>query len=233
MIERGAADVMLVGGASATRLHPTALSFRGEALRFRGGEDPAGACRPFDAGRDGLVNGEGAAAFVIESRRHAQARGATIQARLLGCASRFEPRPDNGPLTGSAIRESIRSVLTAANLQPADIGHVNANGLSTVEHDRIEARAIRAALGDVPVTASKSLFGNIGGGAGAVELAASLLAIVHGAVPPTLNYTRPDPECPVNVVRSGPLTGVKPMALKLSQTVLGQAAVRFVIAADA
>jgi 3-oxoacyl-[acyl-carrier-protein] synthase II len=104
-----------------------------------------------------------------------------------------------------------------------DIGHVNAHGLSTLEDDPVEARAISETLGDVPVTALKSYFGNLGQGSGMVELAASLLALEQGVVPPTLNYETPDPECPVNVVTEMQATQ-KRAFVKLSHNATGQAA---------
>jgi 3-oxoacyl-[acyl-carrier-protein] synthase II len=102
--------------------------------------------------------------------------------------------------SGDAIRRSIQAALAAAKLESFHVGHVNAHGNSTLEDDPAEARAIRVALGNVPVTAPKSFFGNLGHGSGAVELAVSLVSLAHGVVPPTLNYETPDPDCPVNVV---------------------------------
>jgi 3-oxoacyl-[acyl-carrier-protein] synthase II len=224
VIERGLADVILAGGTSASRLHPTVLCFRGEAHQSHRNADPAAASRPFDADRDGMVNGEGAAAFVLESRQHALARGAAILARILGGASRFEPVRDGQLLRGTAIRNAALAAIAQAQLQPGDIGHVNANGLGTIEHDRVEARVIREALGDVPVFAAKSFFGNLGAGAGAVEMAASVLALGSGLIPPTMNYARRDPECPIEVVHSAPRASHKPTALVQNFTVRGQAA---------
>jgi 3-oxoacyl-[acyl-carrier-protein] synthase II len=98
------------------------------------------------------------------------------------------------------VRHSIRQVLRATGVEPRQIGYVNADGLSTLVDDRLEARAIHDTLGDVPVTAPKSFFGNLGAGTGAVEMAASVLGFQEGLVPYTLNYERPDPECPVHVI---------------------------------
>jgi 3-oxoacyl-[acyl-carrier-protein] synthase II len=223
-VERGRADMMIVGGASAMRVHPTSLIFHGEAFLSRRNDDPAGACRPFDADRDGMVNGEGSAAFILESRQHAERRGARVLARILAASSRFEPSRDGQPLRGNAIRQSILAALDAAQLMPADIGHVNAHGLGTIEQDRAEAQAIHEVLGNVPVTAPKSFFGNLGAAGGAVEMAASLLTLETGQIPPTLNYDRPDPECPVNVVHGAPQRTDKPIALLLNQSFSGQAA---------
>ena len=110
-----------------------------------------------------------------------------------------------------------------ADLSADQVGHVNANGFSTRAHDRIEACAIRATLGHVPVTAPKSLFGNLGAGTGAVEMTASVLALVEGRVPVTLNYEEPDPECPIRVVHGQPLPFERGTAVLLNQATTGQA----------
>ena len=145
---------MIAGGVGA-RVNPTSFLYRGDIDQSHRNEDPGWASRPFDAGRDGLVNGEGAAAFILESREHAQKRGVRILARILSDASAHEPIHPGKPLSGSAVRQVLTESLRRANLQPADIGHVNAHGLSTIADDRYEAQAIRAVLGDVPVTAPK------------------------------------------------------------------------------
>jgi 3-oxoacyl-[acyl-carrier-protein] synthase II len=224
VIEGGRADMMVAGAASCFKLHPTPQMFRSEALLSRRNEDPAGACRPFDADRDGMVNGEGAAAFILEGRQHADRRGAPILARILGDASRFEPCREGKPLEGTAVASAIVAALSAAGIQPNDLGYVSASGLSTIEHDRAEACAIQHSLHDTPVTALKSYFGNLGAAGGAVEMAVSMLAARKRVIPPILNYTRPDPECPVNVVRGGIQASDKATVLLLSQTIPGQAA---------
>jgi len=223
MIERGWADVMLAGGTGC-RLHPTALVARGDALLSHRADDFRRACRPFDRDRDGLVNGEGSAAIVLESRAHAERRGAEVLGRLVSWASRCEPKARREGLTGSSLRQAIRAALTGAGLTPADIGHVNAHGVGTIDMDRAEARAIEAEVGQVPVTAPKSLFGHLGAGGGAVELAASVLGLGRGLVPATLNYDTPDPACPVNVVTGGPLMGRPGTALAVNLCSTGQAA---------
>jgi 3-oxoacyl-[acyl-carrier-protein] synthase II len=223
IIERGHADVMITGG-SGTRISLTRILYRGDTEWSHRHEAPERACRPFDAQRDGGVIGEGAGAMVLESRRHAEARGAKILARVLGFGRSFEQTPNYQPGRGDGLRRAMRQALTSAHLQPQDVGHVKAHGSSTVEHDRMEARAIRDVLGDVPVTAPKSFFGTLGAGSGAVEMAASVLAVSTGLVPPTLNYEFPDPECPVNVVHGGPLQTDKNVALVLNRSSTGQAA---------
>ncbi|MEX2140852.1 MAG: beta-ketoacyl-[acyl-carrier-protein] synthase family protein [Pirellulales bacterium] len=221
LIQRGAVDCAIVGGTGC-RLHPTCLTFRSHQWYSAWKGRPEQASRPFEAARSGQVPGEGAGAFILEAEDHARARGATIMARVLAAASRCEPVHNERPPRGVAIRASIAAALAEAQLAPAEIGHVNAHGYGTVPHDRAEAQAIQQALGDVPVTAPKSYFGNLGGGSGAVEMAASLLALERGEVPATLNYDQPDPECPIQVV-SKPRRAHAPTALVLNQATTGQA----------
>ncbi len=222
VIQRGHADAMIAGGTSS-RIH-VASWIRSEIFELSPGHgDPASATRPFDARRDGTVNGEGAGAFVLETRDHAEARGADIQARILGFAGAFEPTRNGAPLTGRAIRRAITEALRDANLTPGDIGHVNANGSGSIPNDQLEAQAIHDVLGDVPVTAPKSFFGNSGAGSGSVEMVAGVLSLQEGLIPPTLNYQQPDPNCPVNVVHGQPLATTKPTALILNHTPYGQA----------
>jgi 3-oxoacyl-[acyl-carrier-protein] synthase II len=160
----------------------------------------------------------------MERRQHAQQRGADILARVTGWASVFEqPLPDC-VIHPNAVRRAIVAALEHAELRPGDVGHVNAHGLSTIGDDCSEAEAIRDTLGDVPVTAPKSYFGNFGAGGGAVEMAVSLLAVTQKQIAPTLNYERPDPACPVNVVHGEPLRSDKSTALVLNHSGTGQAA---------
>jgi 3-oxoacyl-[acyl-carrier-protein] synthase II len=222
VIGRGWADVMLAGGTGC-RLHPTALVARGDALLSHRADDFRAACRPFDRDRDGLVNGEGAGTLVLEAREHAERRGARIRGELLATAARCEPGAHHRGLTGSSVRQAIQAACQAAGLDAKSVGHVNAHGVSTVEMDRVEAKAIAAELGDVPVTAPKSSFGHLGAGGGTVELAASLLGLERGLVPATLNYENPDPECPVNVVHGEPLAGRPATVVKVNLSTTGQA----------
>ena len=207
------------------------MLFRGGLFELsRRSDDPAGASRPFDATRDGMVNGEGAAAFVFEAAEHAQARGATPLARALGYCAAFEPAADGHSLQGTAIRHAIRGSLRNSGLAPADIGCVIAHGVSTVRDDQREACAINEVLGDVAVTAPKSCFGHLGAGCGAVDMAAGLLVLKHRLVPPTLNYRQKDPQCPVRVIHDSPEPLEKTTVMILSHTQYGQA-VALVLAA--
>ncbi len=223
VIERGAADLIITGG-TGNRLHPTTYLRTTVEEISRRNDDPSAACRPFDAGRDGLVNGEGSAMLVLESREHAEARGAKILARVLGTSSTCEARRPGGPKSSAAIERALSLALADAGVSPSDLGHVSAHGIATRDSDRLEAQAIRKVLGDVPVTAYKSYFGHLGAGSGAMEMAASVLALGENEVPRTLNHDTPDPECPITVIDREPLSGAKPLALVASQAITGQAA---------
>ncbi|QDU96055.1 beta-ketoacyl-[acyl-carrier-protein] synthase family protein [Lignipirellula cremea] len=219
IIERGRADVMIAGG-SGERTNPTPMVYRGMANLSHRIYDPTGACRPFDANRDGMVIGEGAASIVLESRDHALNRGANILAQVKGFA---RTQQTGGEPAGGAIRRSIALALEDAGLKASDIGYVNAHGLSTVNEDLVEAQAIHDVLGDTPVTAPKSFFGNLGAGGGAVEMAVSLLGLAHGVAPFTLNYETPDPACPVKVIAGELKKNPQGAVIALNQTYTGQA----------
>src|SRR3569623_1569608 len=220
LIERGMADVALVGGASA-RTQP--LDWLRQKLslelshRF---DDPASACRPFDLSRDGQVPGEGSGCLVLEERKTAQARGARAWARLLGWGSACDQPRQAGE---RGLVRAIRAARERAGVGPADLGHVNAHGLGTRADDRREARDLVRIAPDLPILAPKSYFGNLFAASGAVETIASVLALAHNTVPATLNYRQRDPDCPVRVLRE-PLSGAKPLALVVNFTSSGQAA---------
>ncbi len=228
VIRRDQADLMIVGG-TGSRLNVTDFLWHaGARLACDGQGDPAAVCRPFDAARNGMVYGEGSAQVVLESRAHAERRGARPIARVAAAASRCESSADGMRPTGDAIRRTIRAALAAAGVEPRELGHVNAHGNSTREDDAVEAQAIRETLGDVPVTAPKSFFGNLGHGSGIVELAVSLLALPKSFIPPTLNYKTPDPECPVNVATALQPTDRRTF-VKLNHNATGQAATVIIV----
>jgi 3-oxoacyl-[acyl-carrier-protein] synthase II len=189
-------------------------------------DDPAAACRPFDAGRDGEVHGEGAAAFVLENRRHAEARKANVLAGVAGWGAACDPPGASG--RGRGLQWAVRAALEQAGLDAGDVDHVNAHGASTLEDDVIEAVALAGVLPGVPVTAPKSYFGNLGAAGGAAELIASVLGLGDGCVPRTLNCDRPDPACPVEVLRE-PGRWTKPAAVAVNRTPVGQSAAVVVV----
>ncbi len=221
VIQRGAADVMITGG-TGSRVNMTRILYRGDLAWSHRQDAPEQASRPFDADRDGGVIGEGAGAFILERRSHAEARGAKILARVLSCVSGFGRDASREYPTREAIEHSIRLALEQAGIEPTAVGHVNAHGSSMIKPDRIEAEAIHNRLGGCPVTAPKSFFGCLGAGSGAVEMVASVQGLVDGVIPPTLNYETPDPLCPINVVHGGLQPADKPVALLLNQSETGQ-----------
>ena len=231
VIRRGHADVMFVGGVS-TRLSITDLVWHGGARMAQGDQPPATLCRPFEANRSGMVVGEGTAVMILESRTHAERRGATPLARVLSIASRScTPNRRYDPPT-PAIEQALQVALERAAVKPSELAHINAHGLSTLEDDPAEAAAIASVLdgADVPVTAPKSYIGNLGAGGGAVELAISLLFARDGFVPPTLNHEQTDPACPIRVAAELESSD-RPYFAALNHTNTGQA-VATVLARD-
>ncbi len=206
IITRGHADVM-IAGATGTRVHAMKAVHAAQQEELAdNGQSPAEAAKPFDLHRTGMVLGEGAGAIVLEDLERARARSATIFAEVIGAGSstvadrRLVARRD------VALANSMRRALSDAGLKPADIGHIQAHGLSTRSCDADEARAIREVFGDraakLPVTAAKSYFGNLGAGSAVVELVAGAMALQQGRLFPILNYRTPDPECPIAAVTS-------------------------------
>ena len=221
IIQRGAADVMIGGGCGNRVSQDFQTRVKSYFLAPRC-DDPTSVPRPFDADRNGCVLGEGAGALVLERREFAEARGATIYATIRGFAATDEPTLHQTRPTGQAIRSSIRLALENAGLQPSEIGHVNADGIASEHDDRIEAEAIRAELGDVPVTTLKGHFGDLGSGVGAIESVAAILAIRDGLIPPVRNHRKTAADCPINVVYGKPLETKSPFVLKLNQSRMGR-----------
>lgn len=225
VIERGAADAMIVGAASSN-IHPVDLTkFNLFEDLSRQDSDPETACRPFDMTRDGTIVGEGSAAFVIERLDHAARRGAPIYAEVLGVGAGFDGSGSSQRFAGRGLSIAVQAALRRAEIDPREIGHINADGKSTQQGDLIEARGYHWAMGDVagqiPVTALKSYFGHFDGGSGAVELAGSLLALKHRELPGTLNYRIPDPRCRLNVAPE-PLALRNLTAMSVNRTAIGQ-----------
>ena len=207
-LRRGYADVIIAGGTEAC-VHPLPLASFGQmqALSKRNGA-PELASRPYDAGRDGFVLGEGAAALVLEREDHAKARGAKIYARLLGGAVTSDAyhisAPDPDP-SGSVPR-TMRLALRDAGLTPDDIAHINAHATSTPVGDIAEYKSMRAVFGshldEVVVSATKAATGHLLGAAGAIEAVFTVMALQERTAPPTINLTDPDPEIPLDVATS-------------------------------
>ena len=203
MIELGRADVVVVGGTEAV-IHPFTVNAFGQMQAMsRRNDDPTRASRPWDVDRDGFVLGEGAVILVLETLEHAQARGAKIYGELAGAgvtADAFDiVQPDP---SGTSQARAMRLAMAEAGLTPADIVHVNAHATSTPAGDMGEARSIADALGadsSAVITATKSMTGHLLGGAGALESMATLLALRHRTVPPTINLDNPEPELGLDV----------------------------------
>jgi 3-oxoacyl-[acyl-carrier-protein] synthase II len=205
-IRLGRADVMFCGGSEAG-ITPLAIAgFAAMRALSRRNDDPARASRPFDADRDGFVMGEGAAVLVLEEAEHARARGATIYAELAGygmSSDAFhmtEPDPH-----GMGQARAVASALADAGLGPDDVDYVNAHASSTGIGDATETAALKRALGEekarsIPISSIKGATGHCLGAAGAVEAAATVLALRDDVVPPTINYETPDPQCDLDYV---------------------------------
>ena len=205
IIRRGAADVMLAGGAEACIL-PLGLAGFGVmgAISTRN-DEPQRASRPFDAGRDGFVVSEGAALLVLEERDHALARRATIYGELLGYGSSADAYHITMPgEAGEGAAAAMRAALDDAGLSPDAVDYINAHGTSTPLNDRAETAAIKRLFGKrayaLPVSSTKSMTGHLLGAAGALEAIVCLLALRDGLIPPTINYEEPDPDCDLDYV---------------------------------
>jgi 3-oxoacyl-[acyl-carrier-protein] synthase II len=195
MIRYGDADVMVAGSAEAAVCRIGMAGFAAaRALSTSYNEQPAKASRPWDQGRDGFVMGEGAGIVVLEEYEHAKARGAKIYAEFGGYGLSGDAYHITSPSEdGDGGFRSMSMALKDAGLTPADIGYINAHGTSTPKGDEIEAGAVRRLFAgtDVSMSSTKSAVGHLLGGAGSVEAIFSVLAMVHGVLPPTLNLENP------------------------------------------
>jgi len=205
LIQRGQADLMITGGTEAPI---TSLAVAGfcsmKALSTRN-DDPTGASRPFEAGRDGFVIGEGSVILVLEEMQHALARGANILAEIIGYGASCDayhitaPDPEG---TGAAL--AMRLALDDAGLAPMKVDYINAHGTSTPLGDKLETLAIKEVFGEhagkLAVSSTKSMTGHLLGSAGGLEAAVCVLSITRGVIPPTINMEHPDPECDLDYV---------------------------------
>ncbi|WP_327577533.1 beta-ketoacyl-[acyl-carrier-protein] synthase family protein [Streptomyces sp. NBC_00145] len=199
MIRTGRADVVVAGGTEAA-IHPLPIAAFGNMMAMsKNNDDPQGASRPYDVGRDGFVLGEGAGVLVLESAEHAAKRGARVYAEAVGqgisADSHDIVQPEPG---GRGISQALQNLLDNTDLDPAEIVHVNAHATSTPAGDVAELKALRKVFGDdtdhMVVSATKSMTGHLLGGAGGIESVASVLALYHRVAPPTINVENLDPE---------------------------------------
>lgn len=200
VIRRGAADVMLAGGADAPICEMTLIGMSMIGALSTRNEEPARASRPFDADRDGFVAAEGGAVLVLEELGHALRRGARIYGEVRGYGATTDAFHLTGPdPTGEASANAMRLAIEDAGIHADDIDHVNAHATSTPLGDRLETVALRRILGchaeRIPVTANKSMTGHMFAASGALEAIVSLLTIQRSRIPPTINYESADPEC--------------------------------------
>jgi 3-oxoacyl-[acyl-carrier-protein] synthase II len=219
VIRRGDAVAMLAGGSEATICRLTLACFHSlRALSLRN-QDPESASRPFDRARDGFVLGEGAGVLMLERLADARRRGAQIYAELIGYGSASDayhitaPHPDGDGAARAMIRAMAR-----AQIKPQQVDYINAHATSTPAGDLAETLAIKRAFGErahrVPISATKSMIGHLTSAAGAVEAAASILALKHSIIPPTINYTNPDPQCDLDYVPNR----ARPAALQIAMS---------------
>ena len=205
LIRRGDATAMLAGGAEAAVNQVGMGAFAALRALSTRNDEPEKASRPFDAGRDGFVMGEGSGVLVLEELEHALRRGAHIYAEMVGYgmtgdAYHLTEPDESGEPAALAMSKAVRD----AGLEPGDVDYINAHGTSTPLGDAMETRAIKLALGEhagrVMISSTKSIFGHCLGAAGGLEAAATVLAMETGKVPPTINLDDPDPDCDLDYV---------------------------------
>ncbi|MEU9113090.1 beta-ketoacyl-[acyl-carrier-protein] synthase family protein [Streptomyces sp. NPDC048483] len=207
MIRTGRADIVVAGGTEAA-IHPLPIVAFGNMMAMsKSNDDPQGASRPYDAGRNGFVMGEGAGVIVLESAEHAAKRGAKVYAEAVGQGISadshdiVQPEP-----SGNGIAHALQNLIDSNDLDPAEIVHINAHATSTPQGDLAELKALRKVFGDdfdhMAVSATKSMTGHLLGGAGGVETVASILALYHRVAPPTINVENLDPDADGDIVQN-------------------------------
>ncbi len=205
LIRHGDVDIMICGGTEAI-INPIGVSaFNAlKALSTRN-DAPQQASRPFDAQRDGFIISEGATVLILESLEHARSRGAKIMGELIGYGATADSFHVTQPLeSGEGAAKAMKAAIKKAGIANTEIEYISAHGTSTPLNDRMETRAIKSVFGDyarkIPISATKSMLGHMIGAAGAVQAAVCLLTIRDGIIPPTINYTYPDPDCDLDYV---------------------------------
>ncbi|MBS1117768.1 MAG: 3-oxoacyl-ACP synthase [candidate division NC10 bacterium] len=203
ILQHGEADVMIAGGSEAVITPLTIAGFAAMRALSTRNDEPARASRPFDKGRDGFVMGEGSGIMVLETLEHAQRRGARVYAELLGYGMSADAHHMTVPALDGAVR-SMRLCLQDAKVAPTTVDYVNAHGTSTPVGDVNETQALKEVFGEharkLAVSSTKSMTGHLLGAAGGIESVITVLSIVKGVLPPTINYETPDPECDLDYV---------------------------------
>lgn len=197
MVRSGMAPVMVSGGSESMLCFGGVKAWEGLRVMSKDG------CRPFSANRNGMVQGEGAGVFVFEEYEHAKARGAEILAEVAGFAMSSDASDIVMPSKQGAAR-AIKGALTDGQINPEEVGYINAHGTGTAANDKTECAAVADVFGihadRLMISSTKSMHGHLIGGTGAVELLACIMALREGVIAPTINYEEPDPECALDVV---------------------------------
>lgn len=206
-LQLGLADIVVAGGTEAV-IHPMPIaSFAAMQALSRRNDEPARASRPYDVDRDGFVLGEGAATLVLETKEHAEARGARIYAELAGGGVTSDSYHITAPdPAGLGASRAVMAALKQAGATPADVTHINAHATSTPVGDIAEYAALKSVFGDrtssIPVSATKAATGHLLGGTGALEAVFAVLAVYERTAPPTINLDNQDEQIPLDVVTS-------------------------------
>ncbi len=209
IVQRGDADVMIAGGAEAAIVPISIAGFASMKAMSTRNDTPETASRPFDATRDGFVIGEGAGCVILESLESARARGAEVLAEVVGYGASADAFHITSPAPeGAGAQHAMRSALRDGDIEPEEVGYINAHGTSTLQNDKNETAAIKAVLGETAARAAvvgstKSMTGHTLGAAGAIESVVSILALREARMPPTINYCQPDPECDLDYATDG------------------------------
>lgn len=214
LIERDYADVMFAGGSEAPIVSLVMAGFASARTLSTRNSEPEKASRPFDKGRDGFVMGEGGAVLILEELEHARARGANIYAEIVGYGMTGDAYDIVAPCAdGDGASRAMQQALAQGGIKPEEVDYINAHGTSTPVGDVAETRAIKTVFGEhatshkLMISSTKSMTGHLLGAAGAIEAAATVLAIKHSIVPATINLETPDPDCDLNYVPNKTLTG--------------------------
>lgn len=219
ILKSGLAETVICGGSDASVTPIGVGGFMASRALSTRNNDPATASRPFDAGRDGFVMGEGAGAIVLETLEHAEARGARIYAEMIGLGMSADAHHITAPHPeGTGAKLAMQMALDTAGIETSDVDYLNMHGTSTPLGDIAETKAIKELFGkdayEVSLSSTKSMTGHLLGAAGAVEAIASVLAIQNNTIPPTINFSEPDPECDLDYTFNEPKD--KPVHVALS-----------------
>jgi 3-oxoacyl-[acyl-carrier-protein] synthase II len=209
IVQRGDAEVMIAGGSEACILPLVIAGFSVMQAMSTRNDAPQEAIRPFDKDRDGFVVSEGSAVLVLESLEHAQARGAHIYGEVLGYGTSADAYHISMPAAnGEGAIKSMENAIRSAEIEPTDVQYINAHGTSTELNDKGETAGIKAVFGehayDLAVSSTKSMHGHLLGAAGVMEALVCMKSLENGVIPPTINYTTPDPICDLDYVPNEP-----------------------------